>query len=212
MTLKKTAALIACTLVVAVVGTAYAQGVLFVKGGFVGIGNDEPEHLLHIKRTASGLVDMVKLENNGGPQFLYFDTAINTGWREGPNPSGAFVINETSNVQVAEMRITKAGELFVAGTKLNVPDYVFEEGYPLMTLDELAAFIEENGHLPGVMTAADKERDGGINIAKLPIQLLEKVEELTLYTLEQQETIESLMAQNAQLQQRLETLESKMGN
>ncbi len=212
MTFKKTTFLLGCALLLATAGAANAQGVLYVKNNFVGIGIDTPTNLLHLKRNTGFIVDMVKLENNGSPQFLYLDTSINVGWREGPNPSGDFVINETSNLGVAEMRVTKTGELYVAGTQLNVPDYVFEDDYELRPLHELASYIEANGHLPGVLTAADRKRDGGINITRLPLQTLEKVEELTLYTLQQQEAIDLLIAQNRELMERLERMERAAGN
>ena len=78
------------------------------------------------------------------------------------------------------------------------PDYVFEEDYELLPLDEVKLFITENKHLPNVPSA--EELTGPINLSKMQMKLLEKIEELTLYTLQQQETIMAL-------ESRLEALE-----
>jgi hypothetical protein len=59
-------------------------------------------------------------------------------------------------------------------------DHVFEPGYDLKPLAEVEAFIEANGHLPGVPTAAEVETNG-VDIGDTQALLLEKVEELTLY-------------------------------
>lgn len=91
------------------------------------------------------------------------------------------------------------GNFIDDGTTLNVPDYVFEEDYPLLSLDELAAYIAREKHLPGVPSAAEIARDG-LNLSEFHMRLLEKVEELTLYTLAQQEQIEALEARLAALE------------
>ena len=83
---------------------------------------------------------------------------------------------------------------------------MFEPDYELMPIGELGAFIERNKHLPNV-PSADEIREGGVNLQQFQGRLLEKVEELVLYTLEQQETIEQLDETNADLVQRLEALE-----
>ncbi len=81
------------------------------------------------------------------------------------------------------------------------PDYVFEnyfEGnsklsptYELLTLDEVEEFIEKNHHLPGVPSAIELKKEG-MSLKKMNLILLEKVEELTLYLIEQQKEIEAL--------------------
>jgi hypothetical protein len=64
------------------------------------------------------------------------------------------------------------------------PDYVFSTGYNLLTLNEVEQFISDNGHLPGVPSAKEIEQEGGVEIGKMQVKLLQKVEELTLYVLE----------------------------
>lgn len=70
-------------------------------------------------------------------------------------------------------------------------DYVFEKDYQLMPLNELAQFIDKNGHLPEVPTTEEAIKNG-VELKEMNILLLKKIEELTLYTLEQQKRIEAL--------------------
>ncbi|CAH0213881.1 hypothetical protein [Chryseobacterium sp. Bi04] len=70
-------------------------------------------------------------------------------------------------------------------------DYVFEKDYKLMPLNDLAQFINKNGHLPEVPTTEQAIKNG-IELKEMNILLLKKIEELTLYTIEQQKRIEAL--------------------
>ncbi|MDC8004469.1 tail fiber protein [Aureisphaera galaxeae] len=81
------------------------------------------------------------------------------------------------------------------------PDYVFESyyenaslrnpDYRLLSLTDLEKFIEENHHLPKVPSADEIETEG-LALKEMNLLLLEKVEELTLYTLQQQKEIDAL--------------------
>ncbi len=82
---------------------------------------------------------------------------------------------------------------------VTIPDYVFADNYELMSLTELQKFIDLNHHLPSIKSAAEYEAHGSIPLKELNIKLLEKVEELTLYTLEQQEEIEALKTANVEI-------------
>lgn len=78
------------------------------------------------------------------------------------------------------------------------PDYVFRPGYELRTVDETDSYIREHGHLPGLPSAAEAEQ-GGVSLSRLQLQLLEKVEELTLYVISQQRMLERQQAEIARL-------------
>jgi hypothetical protein len=87
-----------------------------------------------------------------------------------------------------------------------IPDYVFADNYELMPLTELQKFIDSNHHLPNIKSAEEYEAHGSIPLKELNIKLLEKVEELTLYTLEQQTEIENLKKQMLEMQNALKVL------
>lgn len=70
-------------------------------------------------------------------------------------------------------------------------DHVFNKDYNLKSLSEVKAFVEENKHLPEI--PSEKEmRDNGLNMNEFQIKLLQKVEELTLYVIKQDEEIKKL--------------------
>ncbi|WP_310990975.1 tail fiber protein [Aequorivita marina] len=81
------------------------------------------------------------------------------------------------------------------------PDYVFEKhftgtseampDYDLISLEELEAFLKENNHLPKLPSAQQMQEEG-LSLKQMNLILLEKIEELTLYTIQQQKEIEIL--------------------
>ncbi|MDT8411010.1 MAG: hypothetical protein RQ875_00995 [Vicingaceae bacterium] len=71
------------------------------------------------------------------------------------------------------------------------PDYVFESTYKLMPLNELEKYIKTNKHLPKMPTAKEVEKNGA-DIGEINRLLVEKIEELTLYILEQDKRIKKL--------------------
>lgn len=70
-------------------------------------------------------------------------------------------------------------------------DDVFEQGYPLPSLDQVASHIKEKKHLPGIPSAKEIEKNGA-NLAEVNVLLLRKIEELTLYVIRQQSEIKAL--------------------
>jgi hypothetical protein len=109
------------------------------------------------------------------------------------------------HVNGGDIRVS-GGSFIDDGTTLNVPDYVFEPHYELMPLDELRGFVAREKHLPNVPSRADVKKEG-LNLSQVQMRLLEKLEELTLYTLKQDEQVKALQAENAKLNARLQTLE-----
>lgn len=71
------------------------------------------------------------------------------------------------------------------------PDYVFEEDYKLITIDELKKFIDKHSHLPEFPPASKMETEG-LNISEINMSLLKRIEELTLYIIEQEKRIQKL--------------------
>ncbi len=80
------------------------------------------------------------------------------------------------------------------------PDYVFEDTYNLPSLEEVENAIEENGHLPGVPSAAAIEKAGGIEVGEMQRLMMEKIEELTLYMIELKKENKALKAKVAVLE------------
>lgn len=77
-------------------------------------------------------------------------------------------------------------------------DFVFAPDYQLPTLGEVEAHIKEHKHLPGIPSEAEVKKDGA-NLGEMNVKLLQKIEELTLYMIQQNKEIESLKNEVQQL-------------
>ena len=77
-------------------------------------------------------------------------------------------------------------------TTLNVPDYVFETKYILKSLGEVEQHISESKHLPGIPSEANIQEWRDLSMGDRDRLLLEKIEELTLYTLQLDKRIKEL--------------------
>ena len=82
------------------------------------------------------------------------------------------------------------------------PDYVFENDYDLKPLIEVQSFIDENGHLPNVPSAKVLEAADGVAIGEMQRIMMEKIEELTLYTIDQENRIKALVKEVEELKKK----------
>ena len=76
-------------------------------------------------------------------------------------------------------------------TKSNWPDFVFLKTYPLMSLHTLEEFVNKEGHLPDVPSQKDVAQNG-VEVGSMQVILLQKIEELTLYIIQQNHRMNSL--------------------
>jgi hypothetical protein len=86
-------------------------------------------------------------------------------------------------------------------------DYVFDDNYQLRSLAEVEDFIHANHRLPEIPSAAQVGTTG-VSLGEMQSKLLRKVEELTLYLIEQNKAIETLHRKLAHLGQKNELLKS----
>lgn len=81
-------------------------------------------------------------------------------------------------------------------------DHVFKPDYNLKPLNEVERFIKTNKHLEGIPT--EKEvKTNGVAVGDLQARLLQKVEELTLYTIELNKKVDQLSKDNEALNKKL---------
>lgn len=101
------------------------------------------------------------------------------------NPDSKLTV--AGNIHVQEVKVTiKAGQ---------VPDYVFANDYKLKPLQEVEEYIKLNSHLPEIPSAKEIEKNG-LMLAEMNMNLLKKVEEMTLYMIEQNKEMKSLKKEN----------------
>ncbi len=110
----------------------------------------------------------------------YFDNDVRIGTLNGAT---GYRLSVDGKIMSEELKVQMSA---------NWPDYVFEEDYDLMTLDEIDGYIKEYKHLPGVPSAKEVEEAEGFHVGEMNRILLEKVEEFTLLLIEQNKKIEQL--------------------
>lgn len=136
---------------------------------------------------------------------IYFDRSINREHYRISNPAwnDALQFHHYTSHKFfiaggERMRISNTGIIDVFGTLraeevkvcLNRGcDFVFENDYDLLPLNELENYIKLNKHLPEIDPAAKMESEG-INLSEMNAKLLQKIEELTLYVIEQNKKLE----------------------
>jgi len=92
----------------------------------------------------------------------------------------AYKVDINGKVRANEMVVNTTGA-----------DFVFESGYPLRSIADLEKFVKQNRHLPEIPSAKTMQQEG-VGISELQTRLLQKVEELTLYIIQQQKEIDEL--------------------
>ncbi len=208
--------------------------------GNVGIGTTTPSAKLEILRDAnltssislpsSALV--LRADNDGSDATLRFgvdntnlkaviqtqQTSTGSKFDLLLNPFGGNVGIGTTNPGTWKLAVN--GNIRAKEIKVETgwSDFVFYDDYKLPTLQEVENHIKEKGHLKDIPSAKDVE-ENGVFLGEMDSKLLQKIEELTLYTIQQEKTLEkqSKEIQNLkllnqkflELQLRLDKLENK---
>lgn len=184
---------------------ASLNGIAITSNGDVGIGRDNPGAKLHVNgKTKTTSLQITAGSNVDGYILTSSDDLGNATWSDPSSVFGSGVWDNNNGVAYYDGAVgigtTNVGthKLVVAGSinatlikvTANVPnsDYVFESDYTLMPLNELEAFVKTNKHLPEVMSAEEFAKDG-YSLGEMDDVLLRKVEELTLYVIDQDKTI-----------------------
>nr|WP_299067992.1 hypothetical protein [uncultured Allomuricauda sp.] len=108
------------------------------------------------------------------------------------SPDAKLAVN--GNIHTKEVKVDLVGW----------PDYVFEKDYNLPTLEEVEAHIAKNGHLQNIPSAQEVEGNG-IKLGEMNSKLLQKIEELMLYTIQQEKKIKAMEKQLEKVQSYLKT-------
>ena len=107
----------------------------------------------------------------------------------GVNPNTKVCIGTTSKDERLNVKGTIKSEELVVAT--GWADYVFDDKYKLKSLEEVNDFILQHKHLPGVPTAVEIQAKG-LRVAESSTKMMEKIEELTLYIIEQNDRLKKL--------------------
>jgi hypothetical protein len=133
------------------------------------------------------------LRNDGKNTFVVYGdgkTRIGTGQ---PKAGGS-----ADNAMLSVDGLILAKEIKVAIANTHWADYVFDKEYKLMPLKEVEKYIIKHKHLPEVQSTSEVENNG-IDLVNINATLLKKIEELTLYLIEQNKRVEKLEQDNRML-------------
>ncbi len=198
--------------------------------GLIGINTTRPTYDLDVK--GSIFAEHFTLFNEQSPpregSILQCDKGGNAYWND---PTGLYLwqLNEnnediyytTGNVSIGTDQAFPDYKLAVNGKIIseevtvkdfnNWPDFVFGDNYQLESLKSIENYINKNNHLPGVPTALEVKKEG-INLGEMNAVLLQKIEELTLYTIEQQEMLEKQFEMIESQQKQIDELSRIVNN
>jgi hypothetical protein len=158
--------------------------------------------------------ELLRLDNNGlrSTSFINYSdgTYDNAGlqfkklsslgqFKFSNNNGDLMTILSNGNVGIGtitpDTKLTVNGNIHAKEVKIDLnipaPDYVFATDYNLKTLKEVETYINKNNHLPEIQSAKEFEKNG-VLLAEMNMKLLQKIEELTLYAIEQEKKTEKL--------------------
>ncbi len=199
-------------------GATFAETMRIKGNGSVGIGTTAPTQKLDVNgniKWGTGL-GILKTEHGGsielgGSGIPYvdfsndmasdYDMRIILGGDDALNFHGG---NVCIGYNPPTHRFTVEGDAravrFIADNN-TWSDFVFEDTYSLMPLPQLEKYVKENKHLPEIPTEAEVKANG-TDLAAIDAKLLQKIEELTLYLIEQNKKIEMLQDEINQLKKK----------
>lgn len=114
--------------------------------------------------------------------------------------TGNQMINGNVGIGTAstDFRLAVNGTIHSKEVKVDMigwPDYVFKKEYDLQKLSEVEKHIKEKGHLVNIPSEEEVLKNG-IQLGEMNAKLLQKIEELTLYLIDQNKSIENLVKEN----------------
>ncbi|GAB3988083.1 hypothetical protein GCM10028807_09960 [Spirosoma daeguense] len=156
----------------------------------VGIGTNAPQFPLDVR-------GIINLRNSGTIKFSHL---LNPNIRNGLTDQ-FLTVNEEGETVLARHRIR-------IDNVAQWSDKVFDPTYHLPSLNEVERYVQLHRHLPNVPSAEDVVKEG-VDLVKMNATLLEKVEELTLYSIEQEKHVKEQQQINQQQAKELELLKQK---
>lgn len=162
---------------------SYNHNVLLLKPGGASNGLLHTKIDMYVANSESSHEKKVRIHTYGDSYFNGGNVGIGTS-----SPDAKLAVK--GDIHAQEVKVDLNGAV--------APDYVFKEGYDIKSLDEVEHYIKQNGHLPNIPSAEEME-EHGLELGEMNLKLLEKIEELTLYLIEQQRVIEGLKQENREV-------------
>ncbi len=194
-------------------------------GGKVGIGTTNPNATLQVgdsEHTGSPSTEVEKKRlslapvTHGGSDW-FFSTRDNNPYANldiGYSNNKTLTLRHDGNVGIGsknpDSKLTVKGKIHAEEVKIDLsvpaPDYVFKKDYDLLSIEEVQEHIKAQGHLPNIPSAKELETNG-VELGIMNMKLLEKIEELTLYTIAQEEELKEQNQKNKVLEDKIRSFE-----
>ena len=193
------------------IGSSGKKSSLYIQGNLRGYGSIVGEQItsngnISGRDIVSGGSNAWKIHtpDNNGRTTMYLGPIIDGEfrWEKGVYFHNSGKVSFNNNISVKG----KIESTEIKVTNSPTADFVFEENYNLPTLKSIEKHIKEKKHLPEIASAKEMEKNG-VNVGIFQIQLLQKIEELTLYTIKQEKKIAALNKQNSKIEKQQNEIE-----
>lgn len=152
---------------------------------------------------------ILRIQTSGVNNACYDSVNWNRGLTMHTNGTVGIGTNPISGYMLAvNGGIACKNDMMITLTGITWPDYVFARNYRLKPLLALEHEIDSLGHLPE-MPSAEQVGNEGLSVTAVTTTVVKKVEELTLYTIDQQKQLDELKKQNEQMQKQTELLQKQ---
>ncbi len=204
-------------------GATVYSNTLVLKDGKVGVGTVSPTEKFNLHE------GRLKISNDSTQDLYIWSYAnepakimtggnnLSRGIQLGRSNTPLFLLDRvsigSSNDTPSGYKLAVDGKTIVEEIKVTLsedwPDYVFDSDYELPSLSEVEDHIKENGHLKGIPSSMEIE-ENGIFLGEMDSKLLQKIEELTLYTIQQEKQMQKQSEEIEELKRLVQKLlESK---
>ncbi|HEX8577018.1 MAG TPA: hypothetical protein VF677_12060, partial [Flavobacterium sp.] len=174
------------------------------------ISSWSPTLILQRDTTTGGFTQGIQTKMLDGTDNWFFGNVQPNRWSvsKGDYSNALLNVLENGNVGIGttipDSKLTVNGTVHAKEVKVDLnipaPDYVFAKDYKLKTLKEVEDYITLHSHLPEIPSAREMEKNG-VLVGEMNMNLLKKIEELTLYAIEQNKVIIELQQESKKQKQ-----------